>query len=86
MTEVHPPLAFHDLGNVGSIVTSNFCFYNVIGVIRARFEAEKKGGTNLLPNSLHICYSTMGNDNSKDYGTVLISLGRRRTVRKGHRR
>jgi len=45
---------------------------------------------NLLPNSLHACYGTMGNDNSKDYGTVLVSLGRRlgrrRTVRKGHRR
>ena len=36
--------------------------------------------TNLLPNSLKVCYCVMGSN--KDDGTVLINLGRRRIVRK----
>ena len=40
----------------------------------------------LLPNSLHTCYSTKGNDNLKDYGTVFVSLARRKSGRKSLRR
>ena len=49
---------------------------------RAMFKTYKRNSRNILPNSLHVCDSTVGNENLR-----IISLGHHRTVRIGrHRR